>query len=306
MEQEGNNRVSIAMLLRLAADGELSAQQEADLRAHLEAHPEDKARIEFDRKLREACGCACVPDCCAPESLRVRVLACCGESSGEPGAPPRRAGVAEGLAARAEQTRGRGFWAARVITRFGAIAAVVALVGVVAYMVGRTSPVPGGDAAASMRTAADRIASFVRKEHDRCASGVPEIGAKFDITEPTEIPAAFESVVGKAFSLESILDAESHGLRFVDAGLCRPPGGDALHIRFDAGGEGKSPVSLWIQRDDGSLPIEDGITYTKGDGCECVRFWRVDGVRYILVGSQEDAGPFASLALHSPPMVKPF
>ncbi|MDQ7013644.1 MAG: hypothetical protein Q9O74_07065 [Planctomycetota bacterium] len=306
MEPEGNNQVSIATLLRLAADGELSAKQEAELRAHLETNPEDNARIDFDRKLRQACSCACAPDCCAPESLRQRVLACCDQASLE---HAEQTVLADNLAVRAEQTRSRSFWAGRALARFGAIAALIALIGAVAYMVGRTSPgsAPFGDTnTPTVRTAADRIASFVRKEHDRCASGLPEIGAKFDITDPAEVPAAFEAIVGKSFSLESVLDADAHGLRFLDAGLCHPPGGDALHIRFDTGEEDATPVSLWIQADDESLPIEDGVTYTKGDGCECVRFWRVDGVRYILIGSHADAGPFASLALHSPQKVKPF
>ena len=52
--------------------------------------------------------------------------------------------------------------------------------------------------------------------------------------------------------------------------------------------------------------MEDGVTYTAGEGCDCVRFWRVDGVRYVLISSQEQAGPFASLALHSPETVRPF
>lgn len=297
MEQEGNNQVSIATLLRLAADGELTAEQEARLRAHLDAHPEDQARVDFDRKLRDACGCACAPECCAPESLRQRVLACCNETP----APSEAAGPM----ARAEQTRDRGFWAGRVIARFGAVAAVIALVGVVAFMVGRGTP-PSTTAGPTVRTAADQIASFVRKEHTRCTKSAPDIGSKFTITEPDELPAAFQSIAGQEVSLASVLDARSEGLRFIDAGLCYPPAGNALHIRFETDDENASRVSLWIQKDDESLPIEDGVTYTKGEGCDCVRFWRVDGVRYVLICSDAEAAPIASVAFHSPTTVRPF
>lgn len=304
MEQEGNNRTPIATLLRLAADGELSTQQEAELRAHLEANPEDNARVEFDRRLRQACGCACAPDCCAPERLRRRVIACCGKSSGD---HADQTVLADNLAARAAETRTQGFWAGRVIARFGTIAAVIALVGVVAYMVGRTSPQqPPIDGTRTIHTAAERLASFVRKEHNRCASGLPEIGTKFTITNPDDLPIAFEEIVGKSFSLESVLQANGHGLRFLDAGLCHPPGGDALHIRFETENQSSGPISLWIQKDTGVLPIEDGVTYTQGSGCDCVRFWRVEGVRYILVCSEEESASVASLALHSPETVKPF
>lgn len=303
MEHEGNNPASIATLLRLAADGELSEQQEAALRAHLEAHPEDRARVEFDRKLRDACGCACAPDCCAPESLRQRVLACCSETAGGSASDPH---LADRLAARGEQTRDRGFWSGRTIARFGTIAAVIALVGLVSYMVGRSTPPSGPPSQPTIRTVEERISNFVRTEHNRCAKSSPDIGKKFTINDPSELPAVFESIIGQPFSLACVLDANDHGLRFVDAGRCYPPGGDAIHVRFVTDDEAASPVSLWIQKDDDSLPMEDGITYTAGEGCDCVRFWRVDGVRYVLITSQEQAGPFASVALHSPETVRPF
>lgn len=303
MEHEGNNPASIATLLRLAADGELSEQQEAELRAHLEAHPEDRARVEFDKKLRDACGCACAPDCCAPESLRTRVLACCADAAAGGAQDPQ---LADRLAARAEETRDRGFWSGRAIARFGTIAAVIALVGLVSYMVGRSTPPGGPQGQPTIRTVEERISNFVRTEHNRCEKSSPEIGKKFTITDPRELPAAFESMIGQPFSLACVLDADAHGLRFVDAGRCYPPGGDAIHVRFVTEDEDASPVSLWIQKDDDSLPMEDGVTYTAGEGCDCVRFWRVDGVRYVLISSQEQAGPFASLALHSPETVRPF
>ena len=307
MEHEGNNPVSIATLLRLAADGELSAEQDAALRAHLEAYPEDRARVDFDRKLRDACGCACVPDCCAPESLRQRVLACCSHTPGGAAAggstDPQ---LADRLAARAGQTSDSGFWSGRTLARLGTIAAVVALVGLVSYMVGRSTPAGGPQDQPTIRTVEERISNYVRSEHNRCAGSNPEIGNKFNINDPSEIPAVFESIIGQPFSLACVLDANDHGLRFVDAGRCYPPGGDAIHVRFVTDDEAASPVSLWIQKDDGSLPMEDGITYTAGTGCDCVRFWRVDGVRYVLICSQEQAGPSASLALHSPETVRPF
>ena len=307
-QQEGHNQntLSIAALLRLAADGELDAEQEARLRAHLEAHPEDEQRIEFDRQLRCACRRACSPECCAPESLRDRIRACCCESE-------QSDALAEGLASLAEQTRTPSFWAGRVVARFGAIAALIALVAVVTVLVRQTGTVPGhgslggaegsGVIEASM---AEQIATFVRDEHDRCASMPAQLNSKFTVREVTEIPAKYESLFGQAVTLASVLKASEYGLRFVDAGKCHVPTGTAIHIRFQTDDPEAGFVSLWIQPDDSQMDIEEGITYTCGEGCDCVRFWRAEGVRYVLVSPNLAVAPAAGQALDCPKICTKF
>ena len=298
-QQEGYNQdtPSIAALLRMAADGELDAQQEIRLRAHLEAHPEDEQRIEFDRQLRCACRRACSPERCAPESLRDRIRACCCETD---------EALADGLAARAHQTRSPGFWAGRLVVRFGAVAALIALVAVVAVMVGKINPAPGTNPDGILRTSmAEQVASFVLSEHDRCANMPPKSSTKFTVREVKEVPAIYESLVGQSVPLESVFNAAEHGLTFVDAGECHLPPGTALHIRFRTDNPEAGLVSLWIQPNDEKLNLLDDITYTCGEECICVRFWQTEGVRYVLVTPNLDLAPPAGEALHCPTMSLP-
>lgn len=275
---------SIATLLRLAADGELSPEQESRLAAHLEAHPQDKARIEFERRMQQACARACGPECCAPSGLRERVVASC----------------CTGADRIAESTRERSFWSARNFTRVAAVAAVIALVAAASFMVGRGNSPASGPGVAEPGFAT-QLASFARREHGRCVVTQGVLEGKFSIGSPEELPGEFEQLVGEHMTFSSILTAEAEGLRFVDAGRCNPPGGPALHIRFALQGEDDpaSLVSLWVQLD-GSEDLEEGRTYCSGAGCDRVRVWVVDGVRYTLVCSRADQGNPAQNALGAP------
>lgn len=303
MEQEGHNTpggLPLGTLLRMAADGELSPEQEAALRTHLEAHPEDAERIDFERRLRGACGCACAGSDELPKGLRERILAACREENIQQADAAPAVVVTAGA-----DTTSRGFWAGRFVARFGAIAAAVALMAVMGFLVVQSrSPDPISAGPPDVRQVTDNLARFVRKEHARCDdSSLPGADAKFTIHDPAELPEAFASLVGRPHSLQTVMEAGDHGLRFKDAGVCYPPGGQALHIRFTTADPADGPVSLWIQADDGSLGIEDGVTYTCGDGGECVRIWRCDGVRYALVCP--GGGAFAGEALQCPKATKP-
>lgn len=297
MKQPGEHQppipdLPIAALLRLAADDELTAEQRARLDAHLLEHPEDGRRIEFERSLRCACARACCPCGCAPAGLRERILA------------QAATGGAEATAGASRAAPRRPDWGVRAVVRFGAVAAAVALVAVMAFLVGRSGQERGG---LSGRTLAASLAGFVVTEHERCAGGDATVESKFFIHDAEEAANEFGALVGRPVSLPCLRHAELEGLRFVDAGLCHPPGGDALHMRFrrqDAEG-GSGLVSLWVQEDDGRLPMEDGVTYTLGVGCDGVRVWRLDGIRYVLVCSRAEEVPAACSALASPRATQP-
>ncbi len=303
-QQEGHNQdtLSIAALLRLAADGECNEQQEARLRAHLEAHPEDQQRIEFEHQLRGACARACSPECCAPDTLHARIRkSCCHTDPAEH--------LADGMAARAHQTRQTSFWAGRMVARFGAIAALIALVAVVAFMVGRTgTPGDGQSGTPGIMTAsvAKQIATFVQGEHDRCAEMPALDSPKFSVHQVTDIPAQYKSLMGQSVTLASVLKADHNGLTFVDAGACSLPTGVAMHIRFKTDDPNDGFVSLWVQPDDDQMDLQEGITYTCGESCDCVRFWRAEGVRYVLVSPNVQTAPIAGQALNCPEMRTPF
>jgi hypothetical protein len=280
----------------MAADGELGPEQEVALRAHLEGHPGDAERIEFERRLREACRCACSPDCCAPAGLRDRVLACCGET-----------GLADRLDDLAAETRQRGFWAGRFVARFGAVAALLALVAVMAVMVSRsTSPLDGGGpGAVDPGVMIDRVARFARREHERCDNPPSIPNSKFTVHEPGELESTFADLAGREVSLASILEAQRHGLEFVDAGRCHlPGGGTAMHIRFQAGGPTPTIVSLWAWVD-GSVEIEEGVVQEAGEGFDCVRLWRVGETVFVMVCPNMGAAPMAGEAFQCPGTCKP-
>ena len=284
-DAEGHNQgeLPIAALLRMAADGELSAEQESRLRAHLAAHPEDERRVDFERELRGACARACCPDCCAPAGLRERVMACCDEDT-----------VAEGLASRAPETRDRSFWARRMVLRFGAVAALIALVALMSFMVGRSA------APTTPEGWIQRVASFTRKEHGRCAEMPAAENSKFTVERADQLEPEFAILAGREVSLGTVLEAADKGLQFLDAGECHlPGGGTAMHIRFQTDDPTAGVVSVWAQVD-GSLELDEGKTYVSGEGCDCVRLWRVGEVRYVMVCSSEESAPAAGGAFGCP------
>lgn len=273
-EREGHNQhtLPIAALLRMAADGELDQHQEDRLRAHLADHPEDEARIGFERDLRGACARACSPGGAAPAGLRDKILANCRDQA-----------VADGIEERASQTRDRSFWAGRVVVRFGAVAAVVALVAAVSFMIGRGGPgLPSGPHQVSPEVMLARVVHFVGNEHDRCAD-LPELdNSKFTVGAPDRLEPEFATLAGREVSLSTVLTAEQQGLHFFDAGRCHlPSGGTAMHIRFTTDDPQAGIVSVWAQVD-GSLELDEGITYTGEYNGVMVRTWRVGEVRYVL------------------------
>lgn len=294
--EAGGGGLSIAALLRMAADGELTPEQDAALRTHLGAHPGDAERIEFERRLREACRCACSPDCCAPAGLRDRVRACCCEP-----------GLADQLEGLAVETRRRGFWAGHLVARFGAAAALLALVTVMAVMVSRSAgPLDGGGpGAVDPGMTIDRVARFVRQEHSRCDNPPAIPNSKFTVHEAGELESTFADLAGREVSLASILEAQRHGLEFVDAGPCHlPGGGTAMHIRFQAEGPTAAIVSLWAWVD-GSVEIEEGVVREAGEGFECVRLWRVGETVFVMVCPNLGAAPMAGEAFQCPGTCKP-
>ena len=65
---------SISELIRLDCDGELDQAQAEQLQRHLEAHPEDRKRVEAERRLRERVGIVMTAACpSAPADLAERI-----------------------------------------------------------------------------------------------------------------------------------------------------------------------------------------------------------------------------------------
>ncbi|TVQ63593.1 MAG: hypothetical protein EA378_01520 [Phycisphaerales bacterium] len=288
-------RSRAGVLIRCAADGELTPEQQPQLASLLTERPDLGAGVDSERSLREACGRVMGGTNC-PEHLRARVLEIASRSaqgsdeapghethhasagSLQAAQPDTDADFAEAIQRRAPETRSRSFWTGPV-RALTALAAVLVLT-VSALFLGNTFlgnelAQPGeGTIAEGPDQRAERVqlaSSFVAKEHTRCFIDPSSVASKFTVREAEAVPAAFEALTGLVFSLGDLLTGPSdNGLRFVDAGTCGVPGGaPAMHLRFAPTAridpaqiaERNLNVSLFVQPATGWLGLEDGQTY---------------------------------------------
>lgn len=286
---QSSSNLPVAALLRCCADGELTDQQKAQLEAHLNAHPDDDMRVEFERQLRKACERSMAGSARCPEALRKRVMALAAAST-DADADHSPAPVPVVLAS---ATRNRSFWISS--SRFMAVAAAVLLGLTLAFQIGRwSSVVPASPEDGTQVVLATRATEFVRREHSRCAKlRDAEIGNKFTATEAEGLSGAFQSVLGKNLTLEDLI-SHADSVRFVDAGRCGVPGGRSLHIRLSTLAEGQEhTASLFVQEDTGRLQLSEGKTYQFAEGEEngrlSVYVWRRAGLLYWLVCDRSDS-----------------
>ncbi|MFG0326926.1 MAG: anti-sigma factor family protein [Phycisphaerales bacterium JB037] len=276
----------LAAMLRAAADGELTPQQQARLDAHLATHPADADRIAFEQQLRGACAKAMVGPIC-PDSLRARIAQIANEATSN------EASLAGALGAHAGETRKRGFWLGENRRVLQALAAAVAVLvgGAFIWQVARLS-----SPALTESDAGAMLASFVAGEHSNCVDD-PARASKFTIRELPAAPAMLASILGSEPTLPDLADL---GFRFLDAGKCHVPGkGRSAHLRFETDGSALSPrgvsISLFVQEArESDLHLEEGRTYVfeptieYAHSAERVYAWRVGGLKYYLVGEDLD------------------
>ncbi len=279
------DQLSVAALLRCAADGELTTDQEAQLCSYLDESPGCTQRIEFEQRLRTAC-CDCFAgEQTCPDELRSSIEKMLGshQSAADHNEPERLAPI----------TRSPSFWNGGAVARGLAMAAVLVLAVTLAFQVGqRTGMIDGGS---SQVLLAARATEFVGLEHLRCELlSDPNVASKFTATLPEDLPRAFQAVMGRTVSLDDII-AHADSIQFIDAGRCGVPGaGKSLHIRLSTLDEGEQrTASLFVQEDHGGLQIEDGQSYhvAKGNdlGKPCVFVWKNDGMLFWLVCDRSDA-----------------
>ncbi|MEM1330406.1 MAG: hypothetical protein AAGG07_07585 [Planctomycetota bacterium] len=280
------SRISDEQLIRMAADQELRPELQARFDELVASDGGADAAVRFERELREACGRAMRDDCPpVPAGLMARCRAAVAEASREDEA------VAEGLVARADETREQSFWAAGgpIMRSLGAIAATMLL----AFVVWQMSQ-PATTASSSYVEAA----GFVSGEHNRCRLNPDTTRTKFTVTEAEAVPERFADLTGRALSLSDLLAASSAGLRFVEAGTCHVPGrAPSMHLTFSSDGTScpkGSSFSLFVQAA-GSADMAEGETYVlhreddDPDHPTTVYGWTRDGLTYYLVGTRTDA-----------------
>ncbi len=259
-------------LLRAAADGELTAADAAALDAHLRAHPEDRAVIDFERRLRrEIAGAA---EGHATDDLRARIEAM--RSADEP------------IPVRPRRTR----------QAWLALAACLALaLGAVYILAPRPAPHPApGQVVAGAHRAS--LVSFMRSQHEDCETFAEILAQKFPVVLE-RAPEALGAILGAPPDMGELASSD---VRYRGAAECAVPGrGRSVHIVLEApSGE---LVSLFVQQDHDELELEPGVAYWfLGDGvphaCR-VLTWRRDGLVYFLVSPSTNDIDAARVALRA-------
>ena len=264
-----------AALIRAAADGELTDAQASKL---ADFDGSARSRIAFEQGLRGAVASA-MGGVETPAGLRDRVLATARAASDEDR-------LAENLESRSVETRDRSFWngQGRLV---GAIAAVLMLA-VGAFFVTQMAPsgFGGGADGTAYRTS---LARFVTAEHERT---LDESSAhkKHVFTNVNDAVEKTGSDLGAAPSVPPC----GGQTKFRGAAPCHLPGkGPSAHFQFAVeAGEGAEPrtVSLFVRKDGGELPIEEGRAYrVNTEACDvegvAIYVWRARGLMYTFVSS---------------------
>jgi anti-sigma factor RsiW len=285
-------------LLRAAADGELTREEEVELEAHLRDHPEDRAVIEFERGLRGEVARAAVSE--PPAGLRDRVLASAASGgrelsqsadNGSPGALPINGPVRRGAP----------------LLRY-ALAAGLVLAAAGSIVVVRSGL--AGSPTVQQMTASQRLSlvSFLSTQHEECELHADLVGTRFSLSRLDDVPARFASVLGRRPDLGRL---EASGLSLLGAGPCAVPGrGRSVRLVLDASAvdpNGQPLVSIYIQQDTAELGIEDGRAYRLSRGPEAqhgagadVFVWRNGGLLYFFASTSEPAIEVARSALGAP------
>ncbi|GAB5497509.1 MAG: hypothetical protein Phyf2KO_25890 [Phycisphaerales bacterium] len=286
-------RLDLAALLRAGADDELSAHDERRLEAHLETNPEDVARLDAERQLRQALARSMSVDSgeTAPAGLRDRIASAMAavEFDDQP-----EESIPESLAA---ETRSPEFWSGTRGKFTMAAAAAFLLVASAAIVFQQFSPTSSFTQTAGPRFFAERTAaaSFVAREHSRCFTEDLHTQRKFTIENPEALPSFTGDVVGTELSLADLIAGGATEIEFVKGGKCGvPSGGPSMHLRFRLP-EYDDVVSLFIQRDQERMGLSDGVTYVvtpDAPNSPNVFIWSNEGLNYFLVVEKlEDCGP---------------
>ena len=296
-----------ASLLRAAADGELTPEQERLLEAHLQANPAHQAGIEFERALRAAVGRTMGQER-APASLAERIARAVHaddsrgtrhdrkgvlpvSDSGVDTQPP----VVETIA---NQTRQRSFWTT-LGGRMAVAAALMLAVGGLWYLSTNLSQQPVEERWS--RSANVQLAGFLSGEHMKCDD--PDYAAdKFTARDQEEITRCCLTILDQTPQLEHLFEG---GATLIGLGPCKVPGpGRSVHMQIlmpvDASGATQSTVSLFMQQSIGQAGKVAGESFDLQEAKDqgfVVDVWEKDGLIYYLVCDTAQAAQAARRSL---------
>lgn len=289
--------LNIASLLRSAADGELTAEQQQVLDAHLASHPQDQACVAFERSLREAVARSMQSEK-TPADLADRIRSAIHDSATDV-ASQDDTPLVETIAS---STRTYSFWSSAG-RRLAIAAALILVVSGGWFAYSQVTVVTGEN----WRNEGNRfyLANFLGDQHMNCSD--PQIaGRKFTVSEVDEIDGCCVRIIKKAPELEKLFD---DGGKLIGLGKCGVPGpGKSVHMQVlmpvMQGNSGMmappSTVSLFIQQALDREGIDPETSYSlaeaKKEGYE-VDVWKRDGLIYYLVCDSPEASEAARKAL---------
>ena len=272
-----DNALDLGALIRCAADDSLSMEQADALRAHLAAHPEDQARIDFERGLRDATASA-MNTGSAPAELREAI---------------NNMIASEAPTVGPVETRTRAFWQ-RTFLPVALAAMILLAFGATLLMTNSPQQTPSGwDSGLNTQ-----VVGWVEREHNKCSESEDYRKQKLPVTNVAEVRNETQRTLGKAPHRIQLDDA---GYTLAGYGPCHIPGGgpSGQLIYTPNDGNGK-PISLFIQRDDGQLDnvagtgecIKGATSQLSAESkagrtpCDQIFIWRADGLIYYMVTGQ--------------------
>ncbi len=253
-------------LLRAAADGELLGEQESELQAHLEQHPEDQAVVDFERLLRSQLEATFGNEGLGPSS----------KQTGPKQAPQ--------------------ITAPRTRLRLAPLLAAAALLLVTVYgLRGLFEPSPDEAPGPVSAQGGAKLVEFLQTHQEVCPISVAMAIEGYRMQPLGEALRELDLCLSQSTVLT---DVNPNGFMFVGMSTCGIPGeGTSMHLQFMGLPKGKFegvPVSLYIQADNGPLPIEEGATYALkpkhgGTPAQAMFVWKSSGLCTFVVTPDADA-----------------
>ncbi|MBI1336067.1 MAG: hypothetical protein GC164_03790 [Phycisphaera sp.] len=268
------------------ADGELDAQDQLDMLAHMSDHPKTTRQVMHQQQLKQSVSRAMASDTpLLSDLLRKRIGDLARSETRQIVAPPTTHDAPPILAR---------------INRWlpVALAAVLVLGASILYTASR-QPSVNHDVAGLKVLSATMVDRFT-KRHDSCSRKLAELAHQTKFPERLE---ELPSALAQHFNTQQgppTLDLSAIGYEFSEVGDCSIPGKDSVHLIYRPVGEKdlQHAMSLWIGQwrgDDSVKP--DTLFRAVGDQGQPMLIWRHGSLAYYLVADDPDRLDSAAHAL---------
>lgn len=272
-----------ATLLRAAADGELSPEQQQALESLRASDPSVDRAIATESALRDRVASVMREPAQAPAALRGDIEALFQRERGSVGPAA---------------TTSRSFWAGRTVW----LAAAAAIVLVASVSLVMQLPISqSGNALVSRETNAALInaSEFITGEHDRCADFERYFEAKMSVRDAGEVSDAVVNLLGAP---PTSIEFDDTGYEFAGMGRCNVPGdGASVHMIYRHQDVSEQALSLFVQENlDASLMDQDVRYRVQTDEGGALYVWTDGALIYYLFCHDEARGDDVSSLMKAP------